>query len=821
MGQFAGGKLQTLAVLLALLTTAVVSLYFRDIENENALKDFEVLATEGTDALDARLHQYMVGLEGLGGLFDVTGTPDRKTVETYVASLQLDELLPGINGIGFIEYVPADQLDRFLDESAELGIEDITVYPPSDRDVRFVIKYIEPYVGNEEALGLDISFEEGRRTAALAARDTGLPHLTPRILLVQDDSKTPGFLLLRPYYAPEAEIETVEQRRAAFKGWVYAPFIGARTLENLTPSQNQAYRFSVYDGEATEPDMLIFDSAAGEQKTHTSFFTTQSQLEIYGRTWTIKWESLPEFEAAKRSNGYIFVMVFGLLLTGLLYALLQNLSQRQKTVEQIVRRKTLDLEAQKIQNESILNNPLLAIMITDAHGKILRRNDASNQILELGRDYVPNLLTVVPELTGMEGGTRTRLEFQGKDSVKILSVKKNDWTTPHGEKRSTYFLRDITAAEATSAAAINAEKRLDLALQASEIGVFEIDLATGESIVSDMWMHIMNVPDCTKDFDAQAYFEACVDPDDYRILQANDSACIQGKEERTTTEFRVHLDNGTRWMRSDAFVSSRDASGRALKLVGTQIDITASREMDRVKNEFIATVSHELRTPITAVKGAIGLLKASPDLSLPAPSARLLDIAQTNVDRLTELVNDILDLERVQAGHMRLEYKDIAVNTLLRDAREQILPIAKTANIDVDIQPADNDPVLPMDRSRMLQIMANLLSNACKFAPAGTTIQVGADTVGSQVRIYVRDAGPGVPKSFVPSLFKPFSQADNSDTREKSGTGLGLCIAREIIERMSGQIGYRKTDDNMTEFWVSLTMPESFSSEKQALRLVQ
>ncbi len=199
MGQFAGGKLQTLAVLLALLTTAVVSLYFRDIENENALKDFEVLATEGTDALDARLHQYMVALEGLGGLFDVTGTPDRKTVETYVASLQLDELLPGVNGIGFIEYVPADQLDRFLNESAQLGIEDIRVYPPSDRDVRFVIKYIEPYVGNEEALGLDISFEEGRRTAALAARDTGLPHMTPRILLVQDDSQTPGFLLLRPY----------------------------------------------------------------------------------------------------------------------------------------------------------------------------------------------------------------------------------------------------------------------------------------------------------------------------------------------------------------------------------------------------------------------------------------------------------------------------------------------------------------------------------------------------------------------------------------------------------------------------------------------
>ena len=170
---------------------------------------------------------------------------------------------------------------------------------------------------------------------------------------------------------------------------------------------------------------------------------------------------------------------------------------------------------------------------------------------------------------------------------------------------------------------------------------------------------------------------------------------------------------------------------------------------------------------------------------------------------------------------MRLEYKDIAVNTLLRDAREQILPIAKTAGIEVAIQPDATDPTLPMDRSRMLQIMANLLSNACKFAPTGSTVYVGAETIGQDVRIFVRDAGPGVPKGFIPSLFKPFSQADNSDTREKSGTGLGLCIAREIIERMSGHIGYRKTDDNMAEFWVSLTAPEAYPAEKQTLRLVQ
>lgn len=821
MSKFAGGKPQAIALFLALLTTIFATLHFRNIERENAFKDFEVLATEGTDALNARLTQYEVALEGLSGLFNVAGTPDRQTVRDYVHSLQLDRLLPGINGIGYIEYVERDRLDAFMAEVATLGFEGFEIHPPSEQDALFVIKYIEPYEGNEEALGLDIAFEEGRRSAAISARDSGEARLTPRILLVQDDTKTPGFLLLRPYYQPGASIDTVEERRAAFLGWVYAPFVGARTLTQLTSSQDNNYSFSVFDGGAADPDMLIFASAAAANSDHEPLFKAYSQLELYGRTWTIEWGSLPDFEASKSSRAHIVVLFLGLLLTALLWVLLQNLARRQQTVEVLVREKTTDLEVQKTQNESILNNPLLAILITDANGNIKRRNDAADRILGLGQNGASSLLTVLPDLVGMEAGTQKRTHLRIDGEKRILSVKKNDWQTPDGSARSTFFVRDITEAENAAAAAAETEKRLDMALTSSEIGVFEIDLTTGKSIVSDMWKRIMRVPMTEGDFDAQSYFLASIDPDDFRVLKANDTACIQGHVDRTMSEYRVHLEGGTRWMRSDAFVSSRDEDGTALKMVGTQIDITASKEMDRVKNEFIATVSHELRTPITSVKGAIGLLQNMGDLPLPDSARRLLGIAQINVDRLTELVNDILDLERVQTGNMRMEFKDISVNSLLRDAREQILPFANSENVEIVVEPDPSDPVVSMDRSRMLQILGNLLSNACKFAPDGTTVTLGAEQHDVGPRFYVRDQGPGVPPGFVPSLFEPFTQADNSDTREKSGTGLGLSIAREIVERMSGHIGYRRTDDDLTEFWITLTDMKALDEPKAALRLVK
>ncbi|WP_435260008.1 sensor histidine kinase [Thioclava sp. FR2] len=117
--------------------------------------------------------------------------------------------------------------------------------------------------------------------------------------------------------------------------------------------------------------------------------------------------------------------------------------------------------------------------------------------------------------------------------------------------------------------------------------------------------------------------------------------------------------------------------------------------------------------------------------------------------------------------------------------------------------------------------MGNLLSNACKFAPDGTTVTLGAELHDVGPRFYVRDQGPGVPPSFVPSLFEPFTRADNSDTREKNGTGLGLSIAREIVERMSGNIGYRRTDDNLTEFWITLNDIKALEAPKASLRLVK
>lgn len=582
--------------------------HVRDI-SENQHK-FNLLATESLDAMQSRLQQYEGAIAGLAGLFDVVENPTQDDVRTYVNSLDIAHSLPGLNGMGYIEPVAAAQRAEYVARANAAGSDGFNIHPETGRYESFVIRYIEPLADNREALGLDIAFEQGRRNAAESARDTGQVRLTPRILLVQDETRQPGFLLLAPIYNKGSDPQTVSARRAAFKGWVYAPFVGASTLRHLTPTLDNNFDLWVYAGQP-DADNLIYATASDAPADHADGYVSQSKVDAFGQSWTVTWVSRPGFAAPRWNSAENIVLALGLLLSGLIALLFQDQRLRERQVRAQVRDRTRELATQIRQNESVINNPLFGIVIADVTGRVLRANAAAQAYLDIAEKFQVNGVVTLPEhLTAMQDSTRTRLEFDRPDGGLVLAIKKNIWMTPEGEHRGTYFIRDITAEEAKAQAMAEAEERLESALSASEIAVFEVNLRTGVSIVSDIWKRIMGVPDAPEGFDAQGYLLSRIDPDDRRLFEANDLACIRGETARSLSEFRVNLDSGTRWMRSVAFVSKRDADGKALRLIGTQVDITELKAMDQVKNEFIATVSHELRTPITSIKdlGAVGVI---------------------------------------------------------------------------------------------------------------------------------------------------------------------------------------------------------------------
>ena len=236
-------------------------------------------------------------------------------------------------------------------------------------------------------------------------------------------------------------------------------------------------------------------------------------------------------------------------------------------------------------------------------------------------------------------------------------------------------------------------------------------------------------------------------------------------------------------------------------------DITARKRMDRLKSEFVSTVSHELRTPLTAINGALSLVTAGAVGALLPAQQQMLDIARSNADQLMRLVSDILDMEKLQAGKLSLQLELQPVLPLLQQAVQRHSALALSCNVQLELAAAiPPDLQLTLDGGRLLQVLGNLLSNAIRFSPAYSTVELRAVLSGDMLQLMVSDQGPGVPPDFVPHLFDKFSQADSSDSRQQGGSGLGLAICKELLERMGGQIYYQQAAQGGACFYCEIPL---------------
>jgi PAS domain S-box-containing protein len=218
-------------------------------------------------------------------------------------------------------------------------------------------------------------------------------------------------------------------------------------------------------------------------------------------------------------------------------------------------------------------------------------------------------------------------------------------------------------------------------------------------------------------------------------------------------------------------------------------DISARHEVERLKSEFVSVVSHELRTPLTSIRGSLGLLGSGKLGELSDRAQRLVEIATQNSERLVRLINDILDIERIESGAISMERRPVSSGDLVRQALNAVRDMAERAGVSLDTRVEEF--TLSADPDRIVQVLTNLVSNAVKFSPAhaGAVIRVRAGRAGGDARFQVEDRGRGIPADKLETIFERFQQVDSSDSRQKGGTGLGLAISRTIVQQHGGEIG--------------------------------
>lgn len=243
--------------------------------------------------------------------------------------------------------------------------------------------------------------------------------------------------------------------------------------------------------------------------------------------------------------------------------------------------------------------------------------------------------------------------------------------------------------------------------------------------------------------------------------------------------------------------------GEILGGVSIMEDITEDKKVERLKSEFVSTVSHELRTPLTAIRGAVGLLNEGVVGELPNEARKLAEISEVNTNRLLMLIDDILDISKIELGELSYDFHIMDVRRFLEEVVRVIETYARQHDVKLVLKRYCNDVFINADHDRMMQVMYNLLSNAIKFSPQNGKVIISMECIDEGVKISVTDSGPGIPKEFQGVLFERFTQYDSSDSRRTGGTGLGLNITKALVEKHDGRIDFETGKDGTT-FYIIL-----------------
>jgi PAS domain S-box-containing protein len=682
-----------------LLLTVLLFSAARRREDEALRTAFEDRARTLASAVRVSCAGHLEVLESLTALFSSVPTVSREEFSRFVTgSLRRH---PGIRGLSWDPRVDAAGRARFEAESGT-RITQIDAQgrrgPAAPRPEYVVVHYIEP-PSDRNALGLDVSSEPVRRDALAQARDKGQPAASGPIQLVNDQVGQLSVLVFAPVYGVGRKTATLEQRRREINGYATGAFRLGNLVETAIRDLPRAgVTVALFDNWVPAVPRLLYDDARGKEAA--GGLAWRERFVFGGRPWEVRVVATRGFQEGRSSRSWL-ILLGGFLFAGLLGAFVLVVTARAARVEELVVRRTAELE-----------NELRERQRAEA---VVRVSEARNRAL----------------LDNMIGGMIT---FNEQSSIESVN--------PAAER----------------------------------IFGYREDELVGRSVA----ILLAEVPDSGAE----------------RFLRETHRLAI-GR----VTEPWARRKNGEIFATEAALFEFAAPEGR--RFACNFQDISERREVDRLKSEFVSTVSHELRTPLTSIRGSLGLLAAGVLGPLSPPVQDLVRLAERNSVRLTALINDILDFERLDRGQVQMQIADVDLQPVFEQSLESVRPVADEQRIALACSPTGLR--LRADAVRVVQILTNLISNAVKFSPRDREVQVWAEEKDDGwVRVLVKDQGQGIPESHQQRIFERFAQVETADHRDKGGTGLGLAICKSIVEHHGGRIGVDSEPGVGSTFWFEI-----------------
>lgn len=838
-------KLAWFILIFGSIITLLILLQVLKFNREESRKIFGLRTHEITSRVRENLNSYEQILLGGTGFLQTTNILERGIWRDYVQDIRLEENWPYIQGLGFIAEVSSNEKSEHIASIRAEGFPDYTIKPTGDREAYSAVILIEPFnQSNQRLFGVDLLANENTRVAMINARDTGLASRSETVDRFDETgmSSRQEFYSFIPLYKKGMPTVDGESRRAAFMGWVYSSFILSDLLEFLLNEVESDINFEIFDSEPliTE-EKNTFNTAA----SLTSGSLTQSTtINFQGRNWTIRYST--SLTASGSLNRYI-VWIIGLggaIVNLLLFAIIRTISSLRSRAEEIAKEKTDNLESEILktklahqkmreanlelafQKESLDEHAIVSI--ADIKGNITYVNDKFCEISGYSREELVGQNHRILKSDGHSDDLYRdlwRTIANGKPwSGEIKNFTKDGssyWVLStivpfldEGGKPIKYvsIRTDITAHKAAESEIRKFKTTLDLLKDSVRMFdpvtlkyTYGNEVARKAGGYTDEELLNLTVADVNEDFIEDEFRERT-------------RALITGEQDSTTFGI-LRKDQDGNPLHLDVSLQYIQPDDEPPRFVSIARDTTERFIAEKAKEEFISIVSHELRTPLTSIKGALGLVQSGSFGTMPDGLQKMLQIANNNTDRLIVLINDILDMEKLGSGKMSFAMDNVNLRELITEEIEANKNYAQQYDVTFIAIESVDDLNVWGDRGRLSQVLTNLLSNAAKFSTEqGARVEISLVRDGDNVRVSVKDYGLGIPDSAKETIFDKFTQVDSTDQRNSEGSGLGLNIAKMIIEAHGGQIWFENNEDAGTTFYFE--MPEFQHLEQDAIGII-